>query len=129
MTASDNPLDSSPNETHADASVDAGVSVIVPTYNRAARLRTCLQSVIDGGESCAEVIVVDDGSEDDTREVVKGFGPAVRYVYQSNRGPSAARNAGVRLARGRYIAFLDSDDRLLPAPYSRVAAFLDSHPE
>jgi len=129
MTASDNPLDSSPNETHADASVDAGVSVIVPTYNRAARLRTCLQSVIDSGESCAEVIVVDDGSEDDTRELVKGFGSAVRYVYQSNRGPSAARNAGVRLARGRYIAFLDSDDRLLPAPYSRVAAFLDSHPE
>jgi len=112
-----------------DPGQEPQVSIIIPTYNRAARLRACLQSVLEGDGAPAEVIVVDDGSKDDTRAVVETFGPAVRYVYQQNAGPSAARNTGARTARGRYIAFFDSDDRLLPVPRQRVVDFLDRHPE
>jgi glycosyltransferase involved in cell wall biosynthesis len=105
------------------------VSIIIPTYNRAARLRACLTSVLEGGAPSAEIIVVDDGSKDDTKAVVATFGRAVRYIYQENAGPSAARNTGAREAQGRYIAFFDSDDRLLPVPRQRVLDFLDRHPE
>jgi glycosyltransferase involved in cell wall biosynthesis len=113
-----------------DPGQEPQVSIIIPTYNRAARLRTCLQAVLaDGGAAHAEVIVVDDGSKDDTKAVVEGFGPAVRYIYQQNAGPSAARNTGARQARGRYIAFFDSDDRLMPVARQRVLDFLDQHPE
>jgi glycosyltransferase involved in cell wall biosynthesis len=104
------------------------VSIIIPTYNRAARLRACLESVLQGNGD-GEVIVVDDGSKDETRTVVQSFGPSVRYFYQQNRGPSAARNTGAREARGRFIAFFDSDDRLIPAARQRVLDFLDHHPE
>jgi len=112
-----------------DSGQEPQVSIIIPTYNRAARLRACLTSVLEGGAPSAEIIVVDDGSKDDTKAVVATFGPAVRYFYQQNAGPSAARNTGAREARGRYIAFFDSDDRLLPAPRQRVLDFLDRHPE
>jgi GT2 family glycosyltransferase len=106
------------------------LSVIIPTYNRAHRLRTCLASVCSDVQSASqEVIVVDDGSKDSTAEVVQAFGNAVRYVYQQNRGPSAARNTGLREARGRYIAFFDSDDRMILPPRMRVLEFLDQHPE
>jgi glycosyltransferase involved in cell wall biosynthesis len=115
-----------------DPGQEPQVSIIIPTYNRAARLRACLTSVLVGGASAgmqAEVIVVDDGSQDDTRAVVVAFGPAVRYIYQQNAGPSAARNTGAREARGRYIAFFDSDDRLMPVPRQRMVDVLDRHPE
>jgi glycosyltransferase involved in cell wall biosynthesis len=116
-----------------DSGQEPQVSIIIPTYNRAARLRACLTSVLENAPSAgtrsSEIIVVDDGSKDDTRAVVATFGPAVRYFYQQNAGPSAARNTGAREARGRYIAFFDSDDRLLPAPRQRVLDFLDRHPE
>jgi len=116
-----------------DSGQEPQVSIIIPTYNRAARLRACLTSVLENAPSAgtrsSEIIVVDDGSKDDTRAVVATFGPAVRYFYQQNAGPSAARNTGAREARGRYIAFFDSDDRLLPAARQRVLDFLDRHPE
>jgi GT2 family glycosyltransferase len=105
------------------------VSIIIPTYNRATRLRACLESVCSHAQTDQEVVVVDDGSTDETTEVVKAFGSAVRYFHQQNAGPSAARNAGVRAARGRYVAFLDSDDRLLSEPRERVLQFLDRHPD
>jgi glycosyltransferase involved in cell wall biosynthesis len=105
------------------------VSIIIPTYNRATRLRACLESVCNGAHVDQEVVVVDDGSTDDTAAVVAAFGPEVRYVHQRNAGPSAARNTGVRASRGRYIAFFDSDDRLLPEPRRRVLAFLDRRPD
>src|SRR5689334_10387847 len=105
------------------------VSIIIPTYNRAARLKACLASVCNGAQPDQEVIVVDDGSTDDTRTAVAAFGPAIRYIYQQNAGPSAARNTGAREARGRYIAFFDSDDRLMPVPRQRLVDFLDGHPE
>lgn len=109
-------------------SVHPHVSIVIPTYNRASRLTECLQSVLDAFIQDAEIIVVDDGSTDSTADVVKAF-PSVRYVYQRNGGPSAARNAGIRLARGRYLALFDSDDRMLSGARPMITGFLDRHPE
>jgi glycosyltransferase involved in cell wall biosynthesis len=92
---------------------DALVSVVIPTYNRSHCLRRCVDSVLAQTHRHLEVIVIDDGSEDDTGEVVSraySDEKRVRYVYQNNKGVASARNAGIALARGKYIAFLDSDD-------------------
>lgn len=87
-------------------------SVVVPTYNCAAYLQQSIEGALS--QSIArekrEIIVVDDGSTDHTPQVMAQFGDAIRYVRQDNRGVSAARNAGIGLARGTYIAFLDADD-------------------
>lgn len=89
------------------------VSVIVPTYNRGYCVNKSIESALAQTYRDIEVIVIDDGSTDDTREVIAAaFGnePRVKYVYQSNGGVSVARNHGIRLARGEFIALLDSDD-------------------
>jgi glycosyltransferase involved in cell wall biosynthesis len=93
------------------------ISVIIPAYNRARFLKEAIQSVLDQDyfqesdpSRLFEVIVVDDGSTDETREVVDSFAFDIQYVYQENRGVSAARNEGLLRARGDIIAFLDSDD-------------------
>ena len=86
------------------------VSVIIPTYNRADYLPQALRSVFDQSLSPSEVIVVDDGSSDGTADLVRGFRPAVRYIWQDHRGVSAARNLGLDEARGEVIAWLDADD-------------------
>lgn len=89
-------------------------SVVIPVYNRAAELADALRSVLTQTEQDFEIIVVDDGSTDDPRKTVDDAGdPRVRYCRQDNRGGGAARNAGIDLARGRFVAFLDSDDRFL----------------
>ncbi len=90
------------------------VSVIVPTYNRASLLPDAVRSILEGTYTPLEVIVADDGSTDETRQVVQSMGARVRYLYQENRGPAAARNLGIRNARGDLLAFLDSDDLWLP---------------
>lgn len=89
-------------------------SVIIPTFNRAALLREALASVADQTFHDFEVIVVDDGSSDDTEWVVQRCGVPVNFLRQENRGPGAARNLGLQHARGDYIAFLDSDDQWFP---------------
>jgi glycosyltransferase involved in cell wall biosynthesis len=86
------------------------VSVIIPTYNNAPLLGETLDSVSRQSHKNYELIVIDDGSTDDTAEIVKSGYPQARYLYQPNRGPAAARNQGVRLAHGEYIAFCDHDD-------------------
>lgn len=93
------------------------ISVIIPTFNRAEFLKEAIQSVLDQDyflgldkERIFEIIVVDDGSTDKTGEVVHSFESEIRYVYQENRGVSAARNTGLKHASGNFIAFLDSDD-------------------
>ncbi len=92
------------------------ISVIIPTYNRASLLGEAIQSVQNQdyfarkGSSCFELIVVDDGSTDNTKKVVRSFGKRVKYHFQPNRGVSAARNRGLSLAQGDFISFLDSDD-------------------
>ncbi len=91
------------------------ISVIIPTYNRAATLARCLLSVAGQSLPPAEIIVVDDGSTDATGDLVRALNiPAVRYVYQANAGANAARNAGAALARYDWIAFQDADDIWLP---------------
>ena len=90
-------------------------SIIIPTYNRAVLLMNALQSVIQQTNSDWEVIVIDDGSTDNTKEVVADFrDPRIQYIYQQNAERSAARNNGLRHARGKFICFLDSDDTYLP---------------
>ena len=88
------------------------VSVVIPTYNRADLLEEVLRSVLQQTYQDFEVIIVDDGSTDDTRERVAAFqsDPRVRYIYQENRGLAGARNTGIRASQGDYIAFLDDDD-------------------
>jgi glycosyltransferase involved in cell wall biosynthesis len=117
---------------HAVDDSDTGkrisVSVIVPTYNRAEYLRQALSSVLDQSGVSAEVIVVDDGSTDETPHVVESYSDRVRYVRQTNQGPAAARNHGLRLARGDYVAFLDSDDYYVPGILSKLLAVLAAQP-
>lgn len=91
-----------------------GVSVVIPSYNRAHRLPTAIDSVLAQGWPDVEIILVDDGSVDDTHQVAAGYGDRVRYVYQPNAGVGAARNTGMRHATREFVAFLDSDDRWLP---------------
>lgn len=86
------------------------VTVVIPTYNRATLVKRAISSVLAQSYRGFELIVVDDGSEDDTARQVQSFGDSVTYMRQENRGPSAARNLGVKMARTNLIAFLDSDD-------------------
>ncbi|MBO8173074.1 MAG: glycosyltransferase [Bacillaceae bacterium] len=106
----------------------ARVSVIIPTYNRARFIEDAIQSVLNQTYKDYEIIVVDDGSTDDTKDRVIKFGDKVRYIYQENQGPSAARNTGIRYARGEYIAFLDSDDRFLPDKLRKQMKYIRRHP-
>jgi glycosyltransferase involved in cell wall biosynthesis len=91
-------------------------SVVIPVYNRARVLRNALASVLEQSYQDFEIVVVDDGSNDHPERVVEELqDPRIRILRQNNRGGGAARNAGIDAARGRFIAFLDSDDRFLPA--------------
>jgi len=85
-------------------------SVVIPTYNRAYILCDSINSALEQRSANTEVIVVDDGSTDETGSVVAGYRERVTYLYQTNQGAGAARSLGVRSARGAYVAFLDSDD-------------------
>lgn len=86
------------------------VSVVIPSYNSGRFVTEAVDSVLAQRRPAAEVLVVDDGSTDDTRQRLAGYGAPVRYLYQENQGVSAARNLGVRAASGDLIAFLDADD-------------------
>ncbi len=94
--------------------MDEAISVIIPTYNRRSLLEKTIDSVLSQTHALFELIVVDDGSIDDSRELITGYGRRVSYIYQSNQGPAAARNTGIRAARYSLLAFLDSDDRFDP---------------
>lgn len=91
------------------------ISVVIPTYNRAHLLYEAIQSVLNQTFTDFELIIVDDGSTDNTEEVVRSIiDPRVNYLKQSNRGVSAARNTGLKVCTGEFVAFLDSDDLFLP---------------
>ena len=111
--------------------MSSAVSVVIPTYNRAELLADAIGSVQRQTFEDWELLVVDDGSTDDTRTVMDGFlaDKRIRYVRQENRGQSAARNLGLRHARAPLIAFLDSDNRWLPDKLERQMRFLADHPE
>ena len=104
------------------------VTVVIPTYNRASWLPQALESVCQQTYQRREVIVVDDGSTDNTEGVVKAFF-GCEYIFQSNRGVSAARNVGVLKSRGDYIAFLDSDDRWQPTKLEEQVSLLKRKPD
>lgn len=90
------------------------VSIVIPAYNCAEYLGGAIRSALRQTHQPVEVVVVDDGSTDDTEAVVRSFGDRVRYVCQENAGPSVARNRGLADARGDYVAFLDADDEVRP---------------
>lgn len=105
------------------------LSVIIPTYNRADYVRECLRTLARSGVRDLEIIVVDDGSTDDTAAVVAATEPHAIYLQQHNQGPAAARNKGFRASHGRYVCFLDCDDEWLPDAASQLVETLDRHPE
>lgn len=105
------------------------VSVVIPAYNRARYLRQAVDSVLDQDYPDLEVLVVDDGSTDDTPGILASYGPRVHAVTQKNAGPSAARNRGVREAAGELVAFHDSDDLMLPGRLRAQAALFAKNPD
>ncbi|MBL0712063.1 MAG: glycosyltransferase [Desulfosarcina sp.] len=105
------------------------VSVIIPTFNRAWVIEEAVDSVLGQTYPNFELIVVDDGSTDDTRVRLQRYGGRIQVVHQRNQGVSAARNAGLRRAAGELIALLDSDDLWQPAKLERQAAFFNAHPD
>ena len=104
------------------------ISVVIPSYNHARFLPDAIQSVMQQTYRPVEIIVVDDGSSDDTEEVVRPF-QAVRYVKQRNSGVTAARNVGLHLSSGSYVVFLDADDRLLSEALDIGIRSLSANPD
>ena len=90
--------------------MDVTISAIIPSYNAGRYIAEAIQSVLEQSYAPQEIIVMDDGSTDDTREVVAQFGSRVDYHYQKNSGTSNARNRAIELSRGHFLAFLDADD-------------------
>ncbi len=108
------------------------VAVITPTYNRAALLPRAIESVLAQTLTDWELLIVDDGSSDNTTAVVAPYVAAhanIRYLLHQNRGAGLARNAGMQATFGHYIAFLDSDDAYMPEHLASRVAYLDAHPE
>ena len=104
------------------------VSVIIPAYNRAHLIGATLRSVLRQTYGDYEIVVIDDGSTDDTESVVRAIAPEARYAKQANVGIPEVLNVCVRAAAGEYIAFLGSDDALAPRALEKQAAVLDDHP-
>jgi len=105
------------------------VSVIIPTYNRSDLISEAIRSVLDQHYTDWELIILDDGSTDDTAQVVAEFGDKVIYIYQDNAGEPAARNAGFAASQGEFVSFLDSDDQMLPNNLENLVSLLDAKPE
>jgi glycosyltransferase involved in cell wall biosynthesis len=108
---------------------DPLVSVVTPAYNVAWCIARAIDSVLAQDYRSRELIVVNDGSTDGTRALLQGYGSAITVVDQENRGMSAARNEGIRHARGTYVAFLDADDWWLPGKLSRQVELMRCRPE
>ncbi len=104
------------------------ISVVIPTYNRAPALKGAVESVLAQSLRAHEIILVDDGSTDETEEVARALPGPVRYVRQENGGAAAARNHGISLSEGDLVAFLDSDDRWEPRKLEIQARILEEHP-
>jgi len=112
-----------------EINANPGVTVIVPTHNRAWCLEKTLQSILDQTFSDFELIVVDDGSTDGTSDLIEKYGSIRFFRNETSAGVSAARNLGLSEARGRYISFLDSDDRWLPQKLERQWHWMETHPQ
>lgn len=112
---------------------EPAISVVIPVYNGARFLRDTLASVLAQTLLPCEVITVDDGSTDESADIIRQLAATsaipIRYCYQANRGPGAARNTGVGLASGRLIAFLDQDDLWLPEKLARQVKAMAEQPD
>lgn len=103
------------------------VSIIIPTYNRLKFLQEAIDSVLAQHYQGYELIVVDDGSTDNTRQIAQKYSGKISYIYQENRGVSAARNRGIDKSTGEYLCFLDSDDLWKPDKLSTQVSFMDNN--
>ncbi|MGE5658360.1 MAG: glycosyltransferase [Actinomycetota bacterium] len=110
------------------ANVNPRVSVIIPTYNNAHYIKQAIKSVVEQTYQDYEIIVIDDGSTDETRQILEPYFDVIRYTYQQNQGLSAARNSGLSMARGELIALLDGDDFFLPHKLTEQVACFDTNP-
>lgn len=111
--------------------MNKNVSIIIPAYNSSKYIEESVESCIVQIKKNDEIIIIDDGSVDDTSDILKKYSnfDNVKYIYKKNGGPASARNTGMKCANGAYISFLDSDDTLLDGSIDARRVFLDSHPE
>lgn len=107
----------------------ASVTVVIPAYNAGVCLQRCLESVFAQDYQSDQVIVVNDGSTDNTQRIANGYANRVEYYEHRNQGPGASRNEGLKVARGDYVAFLDADDYWMPGFLSKCLHFLEKHPD
>lgn len=108
------------------------VTVIIPTYNCATYISRAIDSVLNqkGCDNCdIEVLVIDDGSTDQTQKIVQKYGKNIYYIYQENRGVCRSRNRGIELAQGEFVAFLDADDWFLPGKLAAQLAIFRENPD
>ncbi len=109
---------------------DILISIITPTFNRAYILGTAIQSVLTQSYANWEMIIVDDGSTDNTKKLVSDFqDERIKYVCQKNNGPSSARNNGLSVAKGQWITYLDSDNEFLPNYIEKMLEWIEREPE
>jgi len=105
------------------------VSIIIPVYNHEASISRAIDSALAQTLADVEVIVIDDGSTDGTPEALRRYEGRITLIRQENQGVSAARNVGIRAARGKYLCFLDSDDTFMPEKAETQSAFMEDHPD
>jgi len=105
------------------------VSVVIPTYNLAKYICETVDSVLMQTYKDFEIIIIDDGSKDDTKQVLSKYGSKIKYIYQDNRGVAAARNRGIRESKGEYVALLDADDLWLPEKLTQQVAMAEQNPQ
>ena len=107
------------------------VTAVIPVYNREKYLRGAIESILAQTFTDFELLVIDDGSTDGSREAIRSYhDPRIRLMCnETNQGIPKTRNRGIQFARGEYLAFLDSDDWAYPERLAKQVAFLDSHPD
>ena len=105
------------------------VTIVIPSYNSAGWVRTAIDSALKQTYSNVDVLVIDDGSTDNTKDVVAEYGDKIRYHFQENQGLAGARNSGVRLAQGECVTFLDADDQYLPEMVQTLVDALEQYPD
>lgn len=105
------------------------ISVIICTYNHAQYIKRAINSILNQTYQDFEIIVVDDGSTDNTKSIIKSFGNSIKYIYQDNKGLAGARNTGIHASKGEFVTFLDTDDYFVKENLERKITFLDSNPQ
>ena len=115
--------------TDPKSSLEYSVSTVITSYNKGPWLGEAIQSALNQELDSHEVLVIDDGSQDNTREIAESFGTQIRYHYQENAGQVPAKNKGIELAKGNFIAFLDGDDRWRPTKLEKQIAKFKADPD